>query len=137
MTNIISPESAEAQVQLLLDWYDLRPDEVRTETQSVIETSIRRLVRAVQEGHVEIRETTDGKIDVMQRLIKPPSKTDTLTYGVLTGKAKVTLRDTDSSYERIYGILGSLAGVGRQVIASLEGRDLTIAESLGFLYLAA
>jgi len=133
MTTIISWEVASEQFDLFLGFYDLEADDFANEaTKEQFETVSNKLIKAIMKGRLEIREA-DSSLCVTQIL----KNGDSLEYSVVSGKHKLAMKgkkDTDI-FGRIYAIMGSITGLGETAISKLQGADLSIAESLGFLLL--
>ena len=92
-----------------------------------------RLLKAVRKGRLEIKE--GGQ--VVQTLANPPGDMATITYGELTGKAKLEIdkKGAAEHHGRMYALLGALSGLGDRAISSLRGIDLSVAECLGLVFM--
>jgi hypothetical protein len=132
MSDKLSEDVASEQIKNFFDYYDIDLEANTEADQNSVNKIIRRLVKAIQAGHIEFN--SDGTI--IQRLRKPPGKFDTITYNEMTGKAKIEAEKIAGSKDvmRVYALLGSLSGLGVNAIASLRGPDLTIAECVGVVF---
>jgi hypothetical protein len=125
---IVSEESAKEQLAVILDYCDIeqeRLDKLKEKGQDVE----RKLIRAIREGRVEV-EVANG-FSVTQTLENGKK----LVYGEITGLIKHNIDGIESFYDRIVGILAALSGNKPATIHLLKNRDLTVAESLGILFL--
>jgi hypothetical protein len=131
---IINEEVATEQAGIMLDYYDIDPEDLPEDQQKVVETYTRKLIKAIMKGRVEIKEV-DGKPAITQFT----DGGSTIEYGVLSGKAREeTSKVKDNNhYGKIFAMLGSMGNVGKDGISALEGPDLTTAEALGMLFLQA
>ena len=136
MDYVLSKEVAEEQFGVLVDYYEIDPEEM-AETQAerfgVVKAKI---VKSIRLGRVEI-EVKDGSIKVRQTLRNPMGDAKTINYAEINGKAKMATggKAEADQYGRIYALLGSCSGLGETAIASLKGVDLSLAECLGVVFL--
>jgi len=137
--NIIPRDSAEQQVDLFLDFYDIDTDEDASDTnhRNMLKASKNKLIKHVMRGRVEISENDDGDVVVKQTLKFPVNDVDHLEYKVLGGIAKKQMKNAeDSDYSgKVYNLCGSLTGWTGNSIAKLKGVDLSVVECLGALFL--
>lgn len=142
---LISAELAQAQLDLLFDYYDVDlatdlladgedPDDRATRAG---ESMKKKLLTAIQKGRLEIAEGDDGLV-VSQHLRRPiPGVPNPLVYGEVTGRAKTVMSKfkKDDAHGRIYAFLGALSGEGASAIMRLKGVDMGLAEVLGAIFL--
>ena len=130
----ISEKVARDQLDILLDYYDIELNKLTDDLKSSVDQSVEKLIRAVRRGQLQIKNDDDLK--VTQHMKKGDS---VIEYGILSGRSKTAMankKDTDY-HGRIYAMLGSMSGMGETAILSLTGSDLSVAESLGILFLQA
>ena len=130
---IISEDSAIEQLDYFLEYYDMDLSALPEEQAIAVESAKTQIIRAIRIGNLEI----SSGAEIAQRLKNPAGDVKSLTYGELTGNSKLAMKNkaqTDN-YGRIYALLGSLSGVGEGGIAKLRGADLSLAESIGILFL--
>lgn len=136
--NVISEQIAQEQIDVLLDFYDIDfADIEKKEAREAVESSCKRLKRAVRKGMIDIK-TVDDTIEVIQNLSRPFKNFEgPIVYKEITGRAKVAMRDNADTdhFGRIYALLGGMAGEGEAVIQKLRGKDMSVAECLGVLFL--
>ena len=133
----ISAEVAMDQVMEFLETYDIDVDAIENKKgKSGVESSLNKLVNYVRSGAVEI-EKKDGKITITQHLSIPKGDVTTLVYASIQGKNKVEMDGCEDNdrYTMIYQLVGSLCGIGSEGIKKLEGKDLSVAEVLGAIFL--
>lgn len=131
----LSAEVAKAQVDVLLDYYDFETEDLPEAQKSVLDACIARLVKAIRLGRLQITDSESG-IKVVQTLKKALDGNGVIEYSELSGKAKIAMgAGGDNDYQKIYCLLGSLSGIGTTGISMLKGADLSVAESLGFVFL--
>ena len=133
---ILSNEVAQEQLDLMLDFYDIDPEEnsIDEAQEKGVKTAFVKLRKAIRLGVIEIKET-DGKLQVKQNFYKDKEKS--IEYKTLTGQAKIGMgKKGDKDFHgRMYALLGYLSGLGERAILNLEGKDLSVAECLGMLFL--
>jgi hypothetical protein len=136
-----SVEVAEDQLAILLDHYEIYPEEFETDgDRTVYYSCASKLITAIRKGRLIIeKETDDLKVTQILR-----NKTS-LSYQELRGKAKAVNYDISRNEEiaieaafsrRVYSVMGALSGVGYLGILGLPKEDLAVAEALGFLLLS-
>lgn len=126
----LSEDSAEKQLDSLLDYYEIEIDDLPEKTKDSSFAILKRLKKAIRLGRLEI-QIEDG-IKCVQTL--RDGKTQ-ITYKEINGKAKAAMgskEDTDQN-GRIYALLGALSD-GETAITKLKGPDLSLAECLGALF---
>jgi hypothetical protein len=132
--NIISKENADEQLQIILDYYDIDASALPEKQASIVETVGLKIVKAIMRGDCEIKD-----VDGEPMVIQTTKKGSDLRYGVITGKSRTEMAKTTDNdhYGKIFSMLGSLSGVGKDAIESLKGPDLVLAEAIGMLFLQA
>lgn len=137
--NIIGLEDAEKQVAIFVDYYDLEIGEEGTnpDHQENIEAALKKLVRHVMAGRLEIELDENDKIQITQHIKKGDGDMKTLKYRVLNGQAKKEMKNAKDGdfHGKMYAMVGSLAGTSGNGIANLTGSDLSVCECLGALFL--
>ena len=135
----IPREDAEKQVDLFLNFYDIDSEEDASNKahRESLDASIKKLVKHVMRGRVEITDNGDGGINVLQRLKFPVNDVNELEYKVVGGVAKKQMKNADESdqHGKIYSLVGSLTGWNGNSIAKLQGVDISAVECLGVLFL--
>ena len=133
----ISEQVALDQVMGFLETYDIDIDAIENKKgKAGVESSLNKLVNYVRSGLVEIVKK-DGKITITQNLSIPKGEIKTLVYNSIQGKNKIEMdgyEDTEK-YTMVYELVGSLCGIGSEGIKKLEGKDLSVAEVLGAIFL--
>lgn len=143
MATIISEETAQEQLDFLLDYYDIDIEDTEGDGSLPIalKASCRKLKRAIKKGRIEIGEENNSLV-VYQNLVKPiESKNgnafERIRYREVDGRSKTNMKghqDTDY-HGRMYAFLGGLSGESSTFIEKLKGVDLSIAECLGSIFL--
>jgi len=146
-TTIISKENSEKQLESLFDWYDINLDDYKDDPEesegAIFVKAKAKIKRAIESGLVEIREEQDGQGDptlkVYQKLTKKYAKMekDTICYAEVSGRSKAAIRTNkkQGDFSRMYQFLGALSGEGESLFLRMKGRDNSIAECLGFVFL--
>lgn len=130
METKVSRESAETQIDLFFEYYDIELSDFPEEQRKALEGARRKIIRAIMHGRLEV--SVDEVIEVTQHL----KSGDVLKYAELSGKSKAEMgKAGDDNYAKIYGLVGSLTSAGSTGIQALKGKDLGLAESMGTLYL--
>ncbi len=131
---ILSEESADKQVDMFCEYYDIDRSECAESQAEAVETSIKKISKAIRRGTVEISLNDDEDIIVTQTIpLKDESETK-IVYGALSGKNKKAMSKQED-YGKIYALLGSLSGLGDTAISKLKGAHLSVAECIGMLFL--
>jgi len=138
---VISEESAQAEIDRFLSYYDIDIDDMDDDLSKGMQRSVAKMKKAIMRGMLEFVDN-DGSLSVIHKLKWPPSSLnggDTLKYRVLDGKAKIAMREAgeNDTYGQIYMILGSLCGLGAQPIQELKAQDLGVAEAVGLVFIAS
>lgn len=134
-TNKISDESADEQIKMLLDYYDVDPSKMPEDSQKVIETNLTTIKDSIKSGICEIKKNESGDVHIIHyRPGKTPSQ---IVYKTLTGRAKIAMgpkKQTDA-YGRIYALMGIISGLGEDFITDLPASELKITEAIGLFFL--
>ena len=133
----ISKMVAMDQVMNFLEIYDIDVEAIEDKkSKSGVESSLNKLVSYVRSELVELTEK-DGKVTITQHLSHPKGEVSTLIYSEIQGKNKVAMdgKTETERYEMMYSLAGSLSGIGYDGILKLEGKDLSVAEVLGAIFL--
>lgn len=133
MKDKIQPENAKKQVDKLCDFYDVDMDFVPPDSKEQLKTILMDLEKSVVRGRLEIKGPDDGSsCEPILHLEK-----ESHTFKVLDGAAKVAMSkaSTGDNHERIYYLLGYMAGTGPDAIQELKGKYLSTAETLGMFFL--
>lgn len=131
----ISEEAAEAQIQKILDFYDLDKDDLVNDEQiKLYEVSVKRLIKPIRRGDLVISDE-DG-LKIVQHLRRSTGE-QSLEYAELSGKNKIAMEKQKDQeiYGKIYSLVASLTNKSNADIASLKGRDISTVECLGMLFL--
>jgi len=133
----ISAKVAQDQLDQLLNKYDIDIDDApNKEQKKVLETSFHRIKKSIRRGFLEIKvDDQSGKLVVVHHLQE--KKGTTVEYKGISGKNKIEMkeREEQDQYGKIYAMMGSLSGLGYSAIRDFEGIDMSIAESLGSIFL--
>lgn len=135
MKNVISDEVAGETIDKFKEYYDIDIDDFPGDVKAALVASFRKMKRSIMEGRLEI-EIAEETIAVRQHLEKPPEGAENpLVYKELSGSSKVNLTDDVGSHKKMYYFLGVLSGEGLKVIQALKGKDMSLAEALGCVFL--
>lgn len=130
----LSEESAETQIDIFCDYYDIDRNELPESQAEAVDTSIKKISRAIRYGTVEISLNDDDDAVVTQIVQTKDGSETKIVYGVLSGKNKKAMSKQED-YGKIYSLLGSLSGLGETAISKLKGAHLSVAECIGMLFL--
>jgi len=136
----LSEESAEEQLAIFLDHYNIYPDNYVTKGEEVVYLSCcKKLIRAIRSGKLEIEKTDKLKI------IHTCDGGSKLEYAEISNEAKLVDLGAKEAEEqetmsaavsrRYSSVMGYLCGMGYDAMKKLKGDDIGIMESLGFLLL--
>jgi hypothetical protein len=132
---VISRETAAAQIKQLLDYYEFDMETFPDALRNALTFAIKQIEGGIMRGRLEVESTADNCI-VKQHLKSPvPGAPNPIVYKEVSGKAKIGIRDDSSNYGKIYAFLGALSTEGAAVFQSMKGKDLSLAEALGSLFL--
>lgn len=143
----ISKESAEEQLGIFNEWYDIDPEdfseiaEGNQAAQNAFKVVTRKLIRAIRKGYLEIREESgkDGSptLIVEQSMSRPIEDVGKVSYREVTGLARsaVKVSDSDNDTMKTYKLLGVLSGEDYRLFQKLRGADIGVCDCLGFLFM--
>jgi len=133
---VLSDESAQEQLDLLLRYYDIEIADIGLQKSGIIDSVLSRIIRSIRQGNLTIA-LKSGKLSLLQTLVNPPGDVTELEYSEVTGQAKLVMDSAgaQSDHARMYALIGYLTGVGSAGIAKLSRVDLSLAEALGFIFL--
>jgi len=143
----ISEEVAQKQFDDFCEWYGLDFASLiktaeGTDYAAAIPMGRDRVLREIRAGHIEIREdsTSDGgsSLVVVQHLARPKAgQKPEIVYKELTGAMRAGVKTSKDSNrtEDMYRLLARISGCDTQVFHGLRGRDIGIADAIGFLFL--
>jgi hypothetical protein len=134
--DILSEESATAQVLDLLEYYDINVMRIPVEERGKVESALQQLVGYVRRGSVEVSRDKDQKISVTVNLSDGGTAIEFKEIGARHKLVMDRVKD-GGTYSRIYALMGSLCGLGTGAIEKLQARDLAVVEILGMVFLAA
>jgi hypothetical protein len=134
MDKDISEEVAQEHIDGFIEYYGISTDELPDNLSRAITSSLAKMKAAIRTGQLEIKITPET-ITIEQNLVKPVGKIEKLIYKEVDGGSKVAMKEDGGDYSKTYQFLGALTGEGSAVITKLKGRDLSLAESLGVVFL--
>lgn len=133
--NILSEESAQELLDQFTAYYEIDTENLPDALKSAMTYCLSHMKRAIRTGRLEI-EVGDETIVIKQNLRKElPGVGKTLTYKEVSGAAKIPMKEDSGNYGKVYTFLGALSGEGVGAIAKLKGADMSLAESLGTVFL--
>jgi len=138
LTQGISEENAQKQVDLFSSYYEIEPDDIENEdAKKAVAQMLNKLKRYVMKARVEIKIENDSLL-IHQTLKKPVKNLTTVTYKELTGLARVRMKDRDENdnYGKVYSLMGGLCGESDSTMLLFSGVDLSTMETIGGLFLA-
>jgi len=135
---ILSKEAAEEQLDLFLDYYGIDlEDEDDKDVLRANRSTKKKIIRAIRKGLIEVKEL-DDTIEVHQKLVKTyPRLESPIKYFEPTGRSKIGMKDSENTdvFGKIYALLAGMSKEGKEKFLNLKGVDLSVAESLGLLFL--
>jgi hypothetical protein len=134
---VISEETAQGQIDKFLDCYDIDPDDMPDNLKAAVISSLKKIKKAIRKGRLEI-EITDETVIISQYIDSkkaPKGAPNPIVYKEVTGAAKIGIKDDSTDYGKMYSFLGALSGEGIRLFQNLSGKDLSLAESLGVVFL--
>jgi hypothetical protein len=137
--NVIDKVSADKQVKMLMDYYDIDLSILKETMKSIpIDFIIKKLTKHVEKGLIEIADSDNG-VCVKQFLKKSIGPISVLEYGSIGSKSATAIDGIPSteSERKKQVFLGVLCKKGPDVISDLEGKDWIVAETVNtFLSIA-
>ena len=129
--NKIPEDAAQKQVDILIDYYELDDEK------ELIKLVRPDLIKHVMRGRIEISMGDNNRLAVRQTFKFPVGESEGLDYKVINGVSKKQMKaSSKSDHEKMYSLMGSLAGVSGESISRLEGVDLSAMECLANLFLS-
>lgn len=134
--NLISKESARAQLDTFLDYYGLSVEDIEIEDGvEAVNTLMNGLVRAIQAGNLEITEDKDQGFRVRQVLVRPLDERTELVYQDKIAAAKIAMDSAGKKVQlRIYSFLSALTGADVGELTRLKGEDVTTLNRISVLF---
>jgi len=141
MSEKLSKESAQEQIKLLFDNYNMDPADIEDEKKANSLLGLKNLLEIlVMNRQIEVKETDDGGVIVEQHLQRPPKDfaNPVITYAEICGKHKIAMKDNDENdnYGKIHSLMGAMSGLGGTAISQLKTVDMSAIETLGAYFLA-
>ena len=134
---ILSEEVATEQIVDFLTYYDIDIDKIKSEkNREALITVLDAMTELVRQGTVEFTRDANASMIVVQHI---KSASDKLEFREMGAKHKLAMDKfpTDQNYKRMYALMGSLCGLGAEVIEKLPARDLSTTEALATLFINA
>ncbi len=134
----LSPESAEASVRELMEFYRIDIDDLDGAQKASLELALNRLQKAYQRGELANKRGEKG-FQIVQKLIAPPGEVKDLVYDELKGELKLSMDgfNPNDGVARQHALLGAMSGLGATAIGALKAVDLATAESLAHVFFMA
>jgi hypothetical protein len=133
MEYVLSIESAEEAFKGLVDYFEIVEEEFGDDEKKLFDMSKTRIIRALRLGRLDLSALPD----ITQTLRSPPGEVKTITYKEIRGTAKLATKSKGANdlYGKIYAVLGSMSNLGEAAIMQLKSVDLSLAESIGYIFL--
>lgn len=131
----LSEKNAREQLELVLDFYDIDIDDIDNKTaRQALKGAIKKLVKAIRKGFLEVKPDEDDVPVIIQHL----RNNEILEYKEIEGKNKSEMKNADANdeYGKIYALVGSMTKIGLGGVKNVKGKDLSILECLGLLFLS-
>lgn len=132
----ISLESAERQMDELLDYYEIEKEHIVNEHgKDAIQTIYNRLVGSIQNGRLEIKQTEEGLL-IIQHLKHAPGDVSSITYHEITAEAKLAMdgHGDNKGFTKMHALMGALSKLGPSAMKQLRGVDQGIMERLALVF---
>ncbi len=130
----LSEEAAQDQVDIIFGYYGFDLDDLEGDAKKAIQQAVRKILKGVRLGHIEI--SNDDDLKIVQHLQRPPGDIRELVYGPVNGKSKLSMKENVSNHERCYQFIGCITKIGAKAISNLSIIDLKYCENLGALFLS-
>lgn len=143
---LIDEENARAQIDEFCEWYGIdwqdNEEVAKAEGVNAYPVIMRRLVRTVQKGQIEIAKEEHPKggdtIVIIQHLEHPldGGAMSSITYHEVTGatKASVKVPKDANDTKATFAALAVMAKEPPKTFEALRGGDIGVAQLVGFLY---
>lgn len=136
----ISEENATKAFQKLMDYYDVDPEDYRDQKiqYNAFKTIKRRLIRAIRQGNMEIKDE-EGTPIIYQNLRKPPGDIGKqIRYKELDGNCRVALKDeAEDGNLRNQALAAIMIGEPVIVVRNFRSADLSLAEYIASFFMNA
>lgn len=131
----LSEESANDQMEVLLDYYDVDESEFDDDDKRAnFKDTVKKLVKHIRRGRVVI-ELDGDNLKVMQFLKFSSGDSNEVSYVVIKAQHKVASDAAgDKKYTRIPALMGSLSGLGERAIKQFKGVDMSAMECLAAVF---
>lgn len=136
---ILSEESAQAQLDLLFDRYGFSIVDIEDEnTLGVVKQQNNKIRRFIQKGRLEIKIGENNRLQVIQHLVMTDYKnlTSPIIYRSLGTKAMQAVDESGNpnTWEKMHAVLKALSGLGDLEFNELIEEDASVAHALGMLF---
>lgn len=133
----ISEDQAREKLDELLESYDMDVDDFDEDQAKALRTSTKKIIRAMKQGRVEIKDDSNGKPVVYHHIVDSSGFNSPICYARVKGAAKTNMKNhkAEDFYGRLYSFMGGLCGVSPAKMLQMESRDLSILECLGQIFL--
>lgn len=136
----LSEESAHEAVMEVLEFYEIDIDNILDPIgKTSAEQAMTKIQSAYRAGRLYNKINDKGEFTIIQKVKNSEGVETEMIYAELRAKHKLAMdgKKDAQNYARMYGLLGSLTNVTDTGIKRLRAQDLSIAECLGFVFLAA
>lgn len=125
----ISEESAQKQLNLFVEYYDIDLDLLAPNKNRVC----KKIILGIKLGKIEIVE--EGQIKIHQYYNDSKNGDQKITYGPITGFIRVEVNKMEDGMNKIYYLISALSQEDKAIFQRMEGLDILIAECIGGLFL--
>jgi hypothetical protein len=136
----LSRETAEKQLGGYLGYYQLTPDKFQGKMLDGMDTICERLIDNIRRGKLTLN--ADGTALHTLESSEKDKKGTTIKYQALKGVAKTqghatpeNISEESAATYRLYAIIASLGNISENDVKNFHSVDMSIAESLGFLFI--
>jgi len=125
----LSEESAKAQLQIFLDYYELDLEDEDKDMKRSMDMFSGKLIRAIMKGRLEFSLNESDRLVITQILKDSKEK---FTYKVIDGESKLAMRkyDVNDADGKMFALMGYLSGEGYDIMKKLESVDLSTMQAI-------
>jgi len=131
--NILSKKNAKDELQKMFDYYEIDIDDMDDkDLKKAIKSGFSQLVKGTMKGRLHI------KLDNGIKIIQTTRNKTEIIYREIDGNAKAEMDGFGATdfYGKSYALMGAISELGADAIKQLKGVDLSMAETLGMIFLS-
>lgn len=139
MSDKISRESAQIELDKLYDYYEIDKEEFEDvngesdeqKANRAIQKLQEKIIRGVMKGRISFNDEDGFQITLIKKVGDP------IVFKELDGyaKAEMSKKKESDNYGKIFALMGKMSGLGEHAVKKLKGPELSLVEAIGTMLL--